>query len=84
MSYPYWAGFEDRPPWWAGLLLVVGGMFASSILIGGSVALLIAGIMTWTGLDHDKHSQVFALGVIVSPVLAFFAGAFAFRYAASF
>ena len=58
--------------WYGWLILVVGGMFASSIVIGGGVALIMAGLTKLLTGRSDGSPKLFLLGLLVSPVVAFF------------
>lgn len=71
--FGWWASDAVQVSFGAMSVLVVGGMFASSILIGGGVSLLIAGIAKALTGKTEGYPSLFTWGVVVSPVLAFFA-----------
>jgi len=69
-------------PLWIQSILVVGGLFASSILIGGSIAMFAALITRIATGRPDGSTLGFMLAGWVSPVLAFFAAKYAVVLAA--
>jgi hypothetical protein len=63
-------------PWWGHVLLVIAGMFAASIIIGGGVSLIMAVITKGVTGRSDGSPHGFAWGAFISPVLAFFASGY--------
>lgn len=55
---------------WA--ILIVVGMFASSIVIGGGIMFLMAGLTKLVTGDSEGSIHFFAWGAFISPVIAFF------------
>jgi hypothetical protein len=70
--------------WWGHLILVVGGLFASSIIIGGGMSLLAALVTKIATGKADGSPHAFSWAAFISPVLAFFAAKYALIFAASF
>jgi hypothetical protein len=85
LAYFNWfAANADSLPWWVHAVLIVGGMFASSILIGGGMALLAAWVTKVVTGKSEGSLHAFVLAMFISPVIAFFAANYALRIAASF
>ena len=72
-SWVSWQGqaSDISTAWW--LVIVVVGIFGSSLIVGGGISLLIAALCKISTGRADGAPLVFALGVIVSPILAFVA-----------
>ncbi|MDP7028710.1 MAG: hypothetical protein QF733_00645 [Phycisphaerales bacterium] len=71
--YNWFAGDPISVPFWAQIILIIGGLFASSIIIGGGLAIL-AGIVTKVVTGRfDGSPNAFAWAALVSPVLNFIA-----------
>ena len=66
--------------WWAHALFIIVGMFAASIIIGGGVALLFAGLTKILTGRSDGSIHGFAWGAFISPVLAFFAAKYVLAF----
>ncbi|MBB3063958.1 hypothetical protein [Limibacillus halophilus] len=74
LSYYNWLASDPTSmPIWAHAVLVIGGMFFASIVIGGGLALLAAGLTRALTGKMDGSSDVFSSMAFVSPVVAFFA-----------
>jgi hypothetical protein len=82
--YNWFASNPDHIPWWGHILLVVVGMFASSIIIGGGMSLLSALITRIATGNTEGSPHAFAWAAFISPVLAFFAAKYALHFAGSF
>ena len=70
-----WIGYHDSfrsLSWLDWAILIIPGMFAASIIIGGGMSLLFAGITRLVYGRADATPIFFACGVIVSPIIAFF------------
>lgn len=82
----YYSWFSSSAPplsvgWHA--LLIVGGMFASSIVIGGGVSLILALVTKLVTGKSDGSSDFFAWGAFISPVLAFLAAGYVVAWVGS-
>ena len=53
------------------MILIVGGMFAASIILGAGVAMVIAGISKAIAGRTDALPGLFVLGAYISAALAF-------------
>ena len=53
--------------------MIVVGMFAASIAIGGGVALILGYLTKLTAGTWEAHTIFYGWGVFISPVLGFFA-----------
>lgn len=82
----YFNWFSSAPvhvSWIGHVILVVVGMFAASILIGGGVA-LVFGLLTKALTGRMEGSpDLYAWGAFISPAIAFFAAEPAIRLVAS-
>lgn len=83
----YYNWFASAPPpvaLWVHVILIVGGMFVASIVIGGGLAILV-GYLTklFTG-SFEGSPHGFAWASFIAPVLAFFAAKYALQFAATF
>jgi hypothetical protein len=58
--------------WIGWAILIIGGMFAASLIIGFGVALLMGGITKLVYGKSEASSDFFAWGAFISPVIAFF------------
>lgn len=58
--------------WLDWVLLVVVGMFVASIIIGAGFAVLAAGITKLATGRSDGSPHLFAWGVFICPIIAFF------------
>jgi len=79
----YFNWFAHQPPTvplWGHLLLIIVGMFAASIIIGGGMALVAAGVTRLVKGQSDASPDLFAWGAFISPVLAFFAAGYALEF----
>jgi hypothetical protein len=77
--YDWFSATAPHLPVWINITLIVVGMFAASIIIGGGMALLLGLISKLL-----TRSDAFAWGAFMSPVLAFFAAKYAVQFAAAF
>jgi hypothetical protein len=70
-----WLGYFSDPGlgFFGWMLIIVGGMFAASIILGGGVALAIAGVSKAIAGRADAMPGLFKWGRFVSGVLAFLA-----------
>ena len=71
----YFNWFSSAPisvQWWAHAILIVGGMFVASIVIGGGIAVLIGVVINKAGWSRRSGTYLKA-GGLISAVLAFFA-----------
>ena len=75
--YNWFTGSPISVPWWAHIILVVGGMFASSIIIGGGMSLLAAGITKLMFGRSDAVPGLFGWAGIIATILAFIASKYA-------
>jgi hypothetical protein len=66
--------------WWEWLVLVIGGMFGSSIVIGAGMVMVAALITKIVTGKSDGSTIAFDLNSWVSPILAFFATGPAIAY----
>lgn len=82
----YYNWFASAPPHlaiWIHAILVVGGLFASSILIGGGMALLMGGLTKILTGRVDGSPHAFSWGAFISPVIAFFAAKYVLLWIAA-
>ncbi|MBZ9806948.1 hypothetical protein [Mesorhizobium sp. ESP-6-2] len=63
---------EQQPHWWGWVLLIVVGMFAASIVIGGGFALLASFLTKAVRGSPDASPDFYAWGAFICPVVAFF------------
>ncbi|MCW5729986.1 MAG: hypothetical protein KIT20_04455 [Alphaproteobacteria bacterium] len=68
--------------WWTHALLIIVGMFAASIIIGGGIALLFAGVTKALTGRPDGSIDFFAWGAFISPIFAFFAAKYVLAFVA--
>jgi hypothetical protein len=59
--------------WWEWLILVIVGMFAASIVIGGGLAMLAAFLTRLVIGKSDGSPHAFVFTAIVSPLLSLYA-----------
>lgn len=77
LAYYNWIPYQPpHLPIWEHVLLIIGGMFAASIIIGGGVALIAAALTRVLTGHTDGDTNYFAWGAFISPVLAFFAAGY--------
>ena len=81
--YNWFASDGAALPWWIHLILIVGGMFAASIVIGGGMAILTALLSRRIAGATDARPGYFKTAGLISTVLAFFAAKYALIFAAS-
>lgn len=83
LVYALWFSSTGLPPGVSGIgfiygvILVVGGMFLSSIVIGGGTILVLGGLSKVMTGRFDGKPAIFSLGLIIVPVLCFLAGGWA-------
>lgn len=84
LAYFNWFASAPLHVSWVGhAILIVVGMFAASIVIGGGVA-LVFGLLTKALTGRMEGSpDLYAWGAFISPVIAFFAAQPAVRFVAS-
>jgi hypothetical protein len=58
--------------WWGWIILVVAGLFGSSVIIGGGMAMILAWLTKLSYGKSDARAELFALGVVTNPIVAFF------------
>lgn len=83
----YYNWFASAPPHvalWAHLVLIVGGLFASSIIIGGGMAMIAATTTKIFTGNAEGSPHGFAWASFISPVLAFFAAKYSLLIASTF
>jgi len=76
----YYNWFSSDPisvPMWAHAVLIIGGMFAASIVIGAGLALLAALLTKLITGNPEGNPNAFAWAAFIGPVLAFFAAKYA-------
>jgi hypothetical protein len=78
--YNWFASAPAHLPIWAHAILVVGGLFVAPILIGGGVALLMAGVTKILTGRIEGSPDGYAWGAFISPVLAFFAAGYVLQW----
>jgi len=78
--YNWFSSTAVHLPLWQHILLVVVGMFAASIVIGGGMALLAGGLTKVITGRSDGSVQAFAWAAFISPVLAFFAAKYVLQF----
>ena len=66
--------------WWEWIILVVGGMFAASIVIGGGLALVAAAITKMVTGKSEGSPHAFAWAALIAPWISFFATGPAVRF----
>jgi hypothetical protein len=82
--YNWFAMAPEHVPLLAHLVLIVGGLFASSIIIGGGMALLAALVTRLMTGSVVASPDAFAWAAFISPILAFFAAKYALKFSALF
>jgi hypothetical protein len=71
LAYFVWWG-DIEASFWANIVLVAVGVFVSSIVLGGAVA-MVMGVMTrMTTRSQGGSTNFLPWGVFISPVVAFF------------
>ena len=78
LAYYNWLASDPiSVSFWGQVVLIIGGLFASSIIIGGGLAIM-AGIVTKAATGRfDGSPHAFAWAAVVSPVLNFIAAKYA-------
>lgn len=79
----YYNWFTDNPihvPLWAHAILVVVGMFAASIIIGGGLAFIAAGITKILTGRGDGDPIAYSWAAFLSIPIAFVAAKYALRF----
>ena len=82
----YYNWFASHPPHvslWGHVVLIIGGMFAASILIGGGMSLLASLITKIVTGRSDGSPNAFGWTAFISPVIAFFVAHPALTFMAS-
>jgi hypothetical protein len=84
LAYYNWFSSDALPlPWWIHAILIIGGMFISSIVIGGSMALLAATANKAAFGNPEARPNLFKLAGLIAAVLAFFVAKYALWLAAT-
>lgn len=71
--YNWFASTPISAPLWGHIILVIGGMFFASVVIGGGLALISAAITKMLTGRQDGSPHVFAWAAFIGIVPAFFA-----------
>ncbi|NEK54591.1 hypothetical protein GUK36_35105 [Rhizobium leguminosarum] len=80
MAYHNWfSSTVGHLPMWQHALLIVVGMVATAIIIGGGMALFAAGLTKVITGRTDGSINAFAWAAFISPVLAFFAAKYSLQ-----
>jgi hypothetical protein len=82
--YNWFASNGVTMPWWFHLILIVGGMFAASIVIGGGMASLTALLSRIFAGSTTARPEYFKTAGLIATVLAFFAAKYALIFAAKY
>ncbi len=80
--YTWFATKVIHLPLWELAVVAFVGMFATSILIGGTLAVIAAYFTKKLTGSHEGSTDLFAWGAFISPVLAFFAAKYALIFLA--
>ncbi|RWN10212.1 MAG: hypothetical protein EOR94_29300 [Mesorhizobium sp.] len=83
----YYNWFSRSPisvPIWAHIVLIVVGMFAVSIIIGGGLALVAAAITKAATGNAEGSPNAFSWAAFIGMILAFFAAGYALQIFRSF
>lgn len=81
LAYYNWFSSTAVPlPIWQHALLIIVGMFAAAIVIGGGMALLAGGLSKVITGRSDGSINSFAWAAFISPVLAFFAAKYVLQF----
>lgn len=80
--YTWFAAKAVHLPWWELATVAFVGMFATSVLIGGTLALIAAHLTKKLTGSHEGSTDLFAWGALISPVLAFFAAKYSLNFLA--
>ena len=70
-----WIAYFDTVPglsFWDWIILVVVGLFGASVIIGGGFAMLLAWLTKLSYGKSDARPELFAWGVVIGPIVAFF------------
>ncbi|HUZ33694.1 MAG TPA: hypothetical protein VMV19_16560 [Xanthobacteraceae bacterium] len=70
--YNWFASVGPVLPWWVHLILIVGGMFAASIVIGGGMSCLTALLYRIFAGSATARPEYFKVAGLIATVLAFF------------
>ncbi|HEY8381854.1 MAG TPA: hypothetical protein VIL09_06875 [Microvirga sp.] len=76
----YYNWFSSSPitvPLWGHAVLVIGGIFVASIIIGAGLALCAAAVTKMVTGRTDGSIHAFSWAAFIGPVLAFFASKYA-------
>ena len=74
LAYFNWfSGSPIHIPLWGHLVLITVGMFAASIIIGGGLALVAAGVTKVATGSAEGSPHAFSWAAFISLVVAFFA-----------
>lgn len=77
LAYYNWLSSDPiSVPLWAHVVLIVGGMFFASIVIGGGLAMLAAGLTKIVAGGAEGSPHAFSWAAFVGAVMAFFAAGY--------
>lgn len=78
LAYYNWFATAPIPvPIWGHAILIVVGMFAASMIIGGGIAVAIGKILMTSHGNPEALPGLFALGGLIATVIAFFSAKYA-------
>jgi hypothetical protein len=77
LAYYDWFASGPSLAWWVHLALIVVGMFISSIVIGGGMAILAAALNKSAFGYAEARPNLFKLAGLLATVIAFFAAKYA-------
>lgn len=81
--YSWFSSTAVHLPIWQHAFLIIVGMFAAAIIIGGGMALLASGLTKVITGRADGSINAFAWAALISPVLAFLAAKYVLQYLGS-
>lgn len=82
--YNWFASDGAALPLWVHLILIVGGMFAASIIVGGGMAYLAALLARIIAGTWNARPVYFMTAGLIATVLAFFAAKYALIFATKY
>lgn len=83
LAYYNWFSSDATPlAWWLHAILVIGGLFVSSILIGGGMAILAGAANRAAFGNPEARPNLFKLAGLIAAALAFIAAKYALSVAA--
>lgn len=69
--YGWWTSSAPTIPLWGYAALIIIGMFAASIIVGGGLALIAAGVTKLVTGGAERSTNAYAWASFLSPVGAF-------------